>query len=70
MSLIYAPTPTWLGGIMPSTFNDPYADQFPQTIALIGLQLPALSWRGGCDVAPQVAIRMAIGDTSITGEAQ
>ncbi len=70
MSLIYVPTPTWLGGIMPSTFNDPYADQFPQASALIGLQPPALSWRGGCYVAPPVAIQMPIGGASITGEVQ
>ena len=55
---------------MPSTFNDPYADQFPQASALIGLQPPAFSWRGGCYVAPPVAIQMPIGGASITGEVQ
>jgi hypothetical protein len=55
---------------MPSTFNDPYADQFPQASALIGLQPPALSRRGGCNVAPPVAIQMPKGGALITGEVQ
>jgi hypothetical protein len=70
MSLICVHTPTWLGGIMPSIFNDSYADQLSEANWLMSLPLPALSWRGGRSVAEPVATRMPIGGASITGEAQ